>query len=64
MRRQIQLEKAFTPVVKATKESIDKIRKLRRMELLMKVRRVKISLKKAIDYYLNLKSNKDEYYGK
>ena len=64
MQRQIQLEKAFTPVVQATKESTAKI-----TEEIKKNRAVKESekgywnkdfSKKAIDYYLNLKSNKDE----
>ena len=67
LQRQIQLEKAFTPVVQATKESTAKI-----TEEIKKNRAVKESdkgywskdfSKKAIDFYLNLKSNKDDYYG-
>ena len=67
MQRQIQLEKAFTPVVQATKESTAKItediKKNRSVTESEKGYWNKDFSKKAIDYYLNLKSNKDDYYG-
>ena len=67
LQRQIQIEKVFTPVVQATKESTEKI-----TEEIKKNRAVKEGdkgywksdfSKSAIDYYLNLKTNKDPYYG-
>lgn len=67
LRTRVRLSEAFSPIVEATKESTSKI-----TEEIKKSRAVTESgkaywepdfTKSAIDYYLNLKKNKDTYYG-
>lgn len=65
LQRKIQLEKQYTPIIKATQESTNKI-----TEELKKSRILKEKEQgywdgdgSAVDYYLNLKTNTDKYYG-
>ena len=67
MRTKVQLSKAFSPIVDATKESTSKItqemKKGRAATESGKGYWEKDFAKSAIDYYLDLKKNKDAYYG-
>ncbi len=67
MRSKVQLTKAFSPIVEATKESTSKIteeiKKSRAIAESGKAYWEKDFAKSAIDYYLDLKKNKDTYYG-
>ena len=67
LQQQIQLEKTYTPLIKATQESTKKITEE------LKNNRAKVEKEKgywkkdfakpAIQYYLNLDKNMDKYYG-
>ncbi len=67
MRRKVEIEKVFTPIVEATKESTSKIteemKKSRATNESEKEYWEKDFAKSAIDYYLNIKKNKDMYFG-
>ena len=67
MHTKAQLSKAFSPIIEATKDSTTKIteemKKSRAATELDKGYWDKDYAKSAIDYYLDLKKNKDSYYG-
>ena len=67
LEQQIKLEKQYNPIIKATKESTNKIAdELKNNRAIVEGQ--KESWKpyfscSAIDYYLKLKKNRDKYYG-
>ena len=68
MRRKVQFQKVFTPVVQATKESTSKITEEIKNNRAINENETeywgKDYVKSAIDYYTNLDTkNRDEYYG-
>ena len=67
LEQQIQLEKQYNPIIKATKESTDKIaNELKNNRAIVEDQKEgwkpNFSLS-AVDYYLKLKKNRDKYYG-
>ena len=67
LEQQIKLEKQYNPIIKATKESTNKITdELKSNRALTEGKNgawKRDFAKSAIDYYLGIKKNKDEYYG-
>lgn len=67
LQQQIELNKQYEPLIKATKDSANKIttelKSNRSIKELDKGNWKRNFVKPAIDYYLNLKSNLDKYYG-
>ena len=67
LQRKRQIEEVFSPVVGATKESTtkitDEIKKNRAVNESVKGYWQKDFTQTAVEYYLNLKANKDAYYG-
>ena len=67
LEQQIKLEKQYNPIIKATKESTNKItdelKSSRTIAESQKGSWKRNFAKSAIDYYLNIKKNEDKYYG-
>ena len=67
LEQQIKLEKQYNPIIKATKESTNKItNELKSSRTLAEGQKgywKRNFAKSAIDYYLNIKKNEDKYYG-